>query len=164
MFSNRSGTLKVLQQSLPVLSDFVLSSQPSCPHLVPSSQEHPTYSFCTHCSPHLGTFLSELHREGFLLPSQSQVGRAPHHSSSQYHLICPRAHMLLATTSIDLFTCLWSYFPEGESKLYIMNSVLPFLPLASVPRTESGTWWILSKYLLVENFISISLSESPESF
>lgn len=110
MFSNKSGSLKVLQQSLPVLSDFILSSQPSCLHLVPSRLEHTrfscTSSFCTHCSPRLGMFLSELHREGFLLPSQSQIGCAsPHHLSSQYRLICPRDHVLLETTSIDLFVC-----------------------------------------------------------
>lgn len=165
MFSNRSGALKVLQQSLRVLSDIVL---------------RPVVFIWPHRAWNRWDLILQLLHLLFSPPgnvplraawggipfAQSVSGQrvSPHHLSSQYHLICPRAHVLLATTSIELFPYLWSYSPEGESKLYIMNSVLSFLPWASVPRTESGIWWIPSKYLLTENFISISLSDSPASF
>lgn len=154
-------------QSFPVAFDCIFSSQLSCHHSVPSGLERarrsPTYSFCVHCSLYLG-MLPIRAALGGILPCQSQGCHTPHAAGHYSTSWCPGAHLLLETTSVDSLTCLWSYSPARQSKLHVRNSVLSFLPLASVPQTGSGTTWILGKYLLVENFISISLLDSPASF
>lgn len=78
-------------QSLPVVSDFIFSPQPSYLHLVPSSlvwtRLSPTYSFGIHYSPCLRT-LPVTAALGGILPCQSQICCAfPCHRSSQYHLL-----------------------------------------------------------------------------
>lgn len=107
-------------QAWQILSKFMLSSLSSCPHVVPPASNVSSLvllkAFAHTLLPAWVSSPSELHKQRFFLPFKSQVG-VPLHTTC-HHLICAWIHLLLETTSISVFSCLWPYSPEGEPKLH----------------------------------------------
>ena len=97
-------------QSLPVVSDFVFSPQPSCLHLVPSSlvwtRLSPTYSFGIHYSPRLRT-----------LPVRAALGGILPLSVSD--LLClPTPQVVTVPSAVPEPTCSWRLPPLTRWLVY----------------------------------------------